>query len=161
MRSNALPRMNPVANIPKKYVVISRKTGCLSLGNGVELNHDTAFIGSWPMPYILRDDSGKIIRASARSLHGGELVPHSNPEVIEFLKSRGQDPHVVEEALGELRKTDGEMARAVEDVIMVLLKKNVLKMTDLPKAVQDRMALRVKLRFTIQDIYDQASGSRA
>ena len=113
------------------------------------------------MPYILRDDSGKIIRASARSLHGGELVPHSNPEVIEFLKSRGQDPHVVEEALGELRKTDGEMARAVEDVIMVLLKKNVLKMTDLPKAVQDRMALRVKLRFTIQDIYDQASGSRA
>ena len=113
------------------------------------------------MPFILRDETGKVIRASARSLHGGELVPHNHPDVVEFLKTRGQDPKQVEEALNELRKTDGEMARAVEDVIMVLLKKNILKMSDLPKAVQDRMALRVKLRFTIQDVYDQASGSRA
>lgn len=112
------------------------------------------------MPYILRDENNKIYRASARSLHGGELVPHHHPEVQEFLRTRGQDPKQVEEALGDLRRTDGEMARAVEDVIMVLLKKNVLKMTDLPKAVQDRMALRVKLRMLIQDVYDQASGSR-
>jgi hypothetical protein len=113
------------------------------------------------MPYILRDDTGKIYRASARSLHGGELVPHSHPDVVEFLKTHGQDPHQVDNALSELRRTDGEMARAVEDVIMVLLKKNILKMTDLPKAVQDRMALRVKLRVLIQDVYDQASGSRS
>ncbi len=79
------------------------------------------------MPFILRDETGKVVRASARSLHGGELVPHSHPDVVEFLKTRGQDPKLVEEALGELRKTDGEMARAVEDVIMVLLKKNILK----------------------------------
>ena len=60
-----------------------------------------------------------------------------------------------------MRRTDNEMARAVEDIIMVLLKKNVLKMSDMPKAVQDRMALRVKLRMLIQDVYDQASGSKA
>lgn len=112
------------------------------------------------MPYVLRDESGKIVRASARTLHGGELLPHSHPDVIAFLQARGQDPKNVEDALGELRKTDGEMARAVEDVIMVLLKKNILKLTDMPKAVQDRMALRVKLRMLIQDAYDQASGSR-
>ena len=51
------------------------------------------------------------------------------------------------------------MARAVEDIIMVLLKKNILKLSDLPKPVQDRMALRVKLRVLIQDIYEQASGT--
>jgi hypothetical protein len=113
------------------------------------------------MPYIIRDETGKIIRASARSLMDGELVPHHHPDVIEFLKAQGQDPKQVEESLAELRKTDGEMARAVEDVIMVLLKKNVLKMSELPKAVQDRMALRVKLRMHIQEIYDQASGSHA
>jgi len=113
------------------------------------------------MPYILRDDKGKIYRASARSLHGGELVPHSHPDVVEFLKTRGQDPQQIDNALSELRRTDGEMARAVEDVIMVLLKKNVLKMSDLPKAVQDRMNLRVKLRVIIQDVYDQASGTRS
>ena len=113
------------------------------------------------MPYILRDETGKIQRASARALVGGELVPHSHPEVVEFLKARGQNPKQVEEALGELRRTDNEMARAVEDVIMVLLKKNVLKLSELPKAVQDRMQVRVKLRVIIQDIYDQASGSRS
>jgi len=112
------------------------------------------------MPYIMRDETGKIARISARSLHGGELVPHSHPEVVEFLQQRGQNPKQVEEALGELRRTDAEMSRAVEDVIMVLLKKNVLKLSDMPKAVQDRMQLRVKMRMTIQDIYDQASGSK-
>lgn len=113
------------------------------------------------MPYILRDQSGKIIKASPRALHGAEMLPHNHPEIVEFLKTRGQDPSNVENALSELRRTDGEMARAVEDVIMVLLKKNILKLTDMPKAVQDRMQLRVKLRITIQDIYDQASGSRS
>jgi hypothetical protein len=113
------------------------------------------------MPYILRDETGKIQRISARALHGGELVPHSHPDVVAFLNTRGQDPKHIEEALGELRRTDTEMSRAVEDIIMVLLKKNVIKMTDMPKAVQDRMALRVKMRVLIQDIYDQASGTRS
>ena len=111
------------------------------------------------MPYILRDEHGAVVKASARSLVGGELVPHSHPEVVAFLKAHGQEPKQVEEALSELRRTDNEMARAVEDVIMVLLKKNVLKLSDLPKAVQDRMQLRVKMRVIIQDIYEQASGS--
>jgi hypothetical protein len=113
------------------------------------------------MPYILRDEHGKITKASARSLHGAELVPHNHPDVVEFLRTHGQDAKQVEDALSDLRRTDGEMSRAVEDVIMVLLKKNILKMTDLPKAVQDRMQLRVKLRVLIQEIYDQASGTRA
>jgi hypothetical protein len=109
------------------------------------------------MPYIQRDDKGKIVKASARTLVGGDLLPHNHPEVVDFLKQRGQDPTQVELALSELRRTDNEMARAVEDVIMVLLKKNLFKMTDLPKPVQDRMSFRVKQRVLIQDIYDQAS----
>jgi hypothetical protein len=113
------------------------------------------------MPYILRDEHGKIAKISVRSIHGAELVSHSHPEVVEFLKKHGQDPKQIEDSLGELRRTDAEMSRAVEDVIMVLLRKNVLKMSDMPKAVQDRMALRVKLRITIQEIYDQASGTPA
>jgi hypothetical protein len=110
------------------------------------------------MPYILRNENGSIVKISARGLAGGELVPHNHPEVIAFLRQRGQDPQQVEVALTELRRTDGEMARAVEDIIMILLKKNVIKMTDLPKQVQDRISFRVKQRVLIQDIYDQASG---
>jgi len=109
------------------------------------------------MPYIQRDANGKIIKVSARGLAEGEVVPHNHPEVFAFLRQRGQDPHQVEIALNELRRTDNEMARAVEDVIMILLKKNVIKMTDLPKPVQDRISFRVRQRVMIQDIYDQAS----
>src|ERR1700733_45017 len=113
------------------------------------------------MPYLIRDEHGKLLKVSARSVHGAELVPHSHPEVVEFLKSRGHDPKQIEDALGELRRTDAEMSRAVEDVIMALLKKNILKLSDMPKAVQDRMGLRVKARMLIQEIYDQAWGWRA
>jgi hypothetical protein len=110
------------------------------------------------MPYILRDANGKVSRVSARSMHGSEMVPYDHPDLKEFLDKNGQDPGKIDEALSELRRTDAEMTRAVEDVIMALLKKNVLKLTDLPKPVQDRMALRVKMRVMIQDVYDQASG---
>lgn len=113
------------------------------------------------MPYVLRDETGKINRASARALPNGELIPHNHPDVVAFLKARGQDPKSVEDTLAELRRSDGDMARAVEDVIMVLLKKNILKLTDMPKPVQDRMATRVKLRMIIQDIYEQASGGKS
>jgi hypothetical protein len=109
------------------------------------------------MPYVLRDGNGKIVKISARGLAGGEVVPHNNPEVIAFLRQRGQDPQQVEFALNELRRTDNEMARAVEDVIMILLKKNIIKMTDMPKQVQDRISFRIKQRVLIQDIYDQAT----
>ncbi|MFA5041705.1 MAG: hypothetical protein WC464_08750 [Bdellovibrionales bacterium] len=109
------------------------------------------------MPYILRGENGKVVKVSTRGLAGGEMVPHNHPEVLSFLRQRGQDPQQVETALNELRRTDNEMARAVEDVIMILLKKNVIKMTDLPKQVQDRISFRVKQRVLIQDIYDQAT----
>lgn len=109
------------------------------------------------MPYVTRDATGKIIKATTRTIPNAEILPYNNPELQEFLKQRGQNPQLIDDALAELRRTDGDMSRAVEDVIMALLKKNILKMTDLPKPVQDRMALRVRLRAQIQDAYDQAS----
>ena len=112
------------------------------------------------MPYVYRTD-GKISKISTRTLIGGEALPHNHPEVIDFLKHHGQDPAQVEQALNELSRTDGEMARAIEDVVIVLMKKNLFKMTDLPKPVQDRMSNRIKQRVMIQDIYDQASGTKA
>lgn len=113
------------------------------------------------MPYILRDANGAITKATVRSIPGAEMLPYDHPDLQAFLRSNGQDPKIVDDALVELRRTDVEMSRAVEDVVMALLKKNILKMTDLPKPLQDRMNARVKLRVTIQDVYDQASGTNA
>jgi hypothetical protein len=109
------------------------------------------------MPYVTKDESGKIIRVSVRAIPGAEVVPHDNPDIIKFLEDRKLSPGLISEALGELRRTDNEMSRAVEDVITALLKKNILKMNDLPRAVQERIAHRVKMRIQIQDTYDRAS----
>jgi len=110
------------------------------------------------MPYIKRDAAGKITHATIQGIHGSEMVPYDHPDLIAFLRDNGQDPKKIDEALDELRRTDADMSRAIEDVVMALLKKNILKMTDLPKPVQERMAYRVKLRVMVQEIYDQASG---
>lgn len=111
------------------------------------------------MPYAFRNESGRIYRVSVKPVPGAELLPHQNEEVRTFLVNRGQDPAQVDHALDELKRTDNEMARAVEDVITVLLRKNILKLSELPKAVQERMALRVRMRVLIQEAYDRASSS--
>jgi hypothetical protein len=112
------------------------------------------------MPFVLRDTSGKITKVSVRALAGGETLPHHHPDVMEFLKTHQQEPKDVEDALAELRSSDGEMSRAIEDLIMVLLKKNIIRMSDMPRPVQDRMATRVKLRARIEDVYERASATR-
>lgn len=109
------------------------------------------------MPYILRDAFGKITKVTTQPVHGAEMASYDHPDVQSFLKSGGQDPKDIDRALGELRRTDADMTRAVEDVITALLKKSVLKMTDLPKPVQERMALRVRLRVQIQEAFDRAT----
>jgi hypothetical protein len=113
------------------------------------------------MPYVFRDaTSHKITKVSIRQVPGAEFLPHNHQELIEFMNDRGVDVTHVNAALDELRRTDLDMSRAVEDVITALLKKNILKMSDFPKAVEDRIALRVKMRLQIADAYDRASSSR-
>lgn len=113
------------------------------------------------MPFVFRDPATKAIaKASIRQVPGAEFLPHNHPELLEFMNNRGVDAALVNTALDELRRTDLDMSRAVEDVITALLKKNILKMTDLPKAVQDRIALRVKMRVQIAEAYDRASSIR-
>ncbi|MER2519166.1 MAG: hypothetical protein ABTQ34_00560 [Bdellovibrionales bacterium] len=109
------------------------------------------------MPYVFRSEGGQIYRIGVKPVPGAEPLPHDHPEVRSFLVTHGQDPAQIDNALSELRRTDNEMARAVEDVITVLLRKNILKLSELPKAVQERMALRVRMRVLIQEAYDRAS----
>ncbi|MDD2325143.1 MAG: hypothetical protein PHW63_03925 [Alphaproteobacteria bacterium] len=109
------------------------------------------------MPYVLRNSNDVIIKASTQSMPGASMIPYDHPDMVAFLEKKGQSAQVLFDTLAELRRTDNEMARAIEDVIMALFKKNVLKMGDLPIPVQDRMALRMKLRMNIQEMLDQAS----
>ena len=109
------------------------------------------------MPYIQRDKNGKILKISSRPLDRGELIPLHHPDVTAFLKTRGIDPAQIETYLTHLKNSDTDMARTIEDIITVLLKKNLVKITDMPKYMQDKMMVRAKLRTSIEEIYIQAS----
>lgn len=110
------------------------------------------------MPFIIRDETGKIVRASVQAIHGAERMNYDHPDFVAFLRGKGQDPAAIDEALSELRRTDMDMSRAVEDVVMVLLRKNIIKLNELPQPMQEKMNYRVKLRLTIQGILNKASG---
>jgi len=95
------------------------------------------------MPYVKRDIVGKIIAlTSTREQDHDEYLPTTAKEVIEFLS----EDSTQSDALQALRESDGELARVLEDLIKVLIQKQVILFTDLPDAVQEKLVARQKLR---------------
>lgn len=95
------------------------------------------------MPYVKRNHEGNIIAlTSVRDSDDDEYLPTTSPEVVAFL---GMEPDQ-DEALRALRESDSELARVAEDIIQVLIEKQVILFTDLPDAVQQKLVSRQKLR---------------
>ncbi|XZG71203.1 hypothetical protein ACTSKR_04855 [Chitinibacteraceae bacterium HSL-7] len=94
------------------------------------------------MPYAQRDAQGRLIavhdeaRADAR-----EFIPAASPEVTALLGSRPADA-----AFNDL---DLEFVRVIEDVIDVLIDKNLITLTDLPPQAQAKLLARQRLRRTL------------
>ncbi len=52
----------------------------------------------------------------------------------------------------ELKASDLDMARVVEDLVMVMIDKGLLMMTDLPRAAQEKLRARDDLRSRLGDL---------
>ncbi|EIC30281.1 MULTISPECIES: hypothetical protein [Methylomicrobium] len=95
------------------------------------------------MPYISRNGAGEII-----GLH------HSPPEAeAEWLD--GDDAQIqqfllscapTEQTRRSLSDSDSDMIRVIEDLIELLIAKNVFTFTELPEAVQRKLGSRRRLR---------------
>ena len=96
------------------------------------------------MPYVTRNENGEIVDIfDVASADASQWVERSDPEVFEFIeKSLVSKEHVKEILLN----TDSEMVRVVEDLIDVLLEKQVFTFTELPEIVQNKLIARKKLR---------------
>ena len=91
--------------------------------------------------YIKRDSSGKIVAISKIQDEGAnELMDDDDPELQIFMRSLKTYQHQA------LAQTDKTMARVVEDVINVLVEKNLIRFTDLPDAAQLKLLARRELR---------------
>ena len=103
------------------------------------------------MPYVKRNEKGEIVDIhDAQTEACEQWVEAGNPEVLSFLQgveTKGQ-------AKKALTTTDQEMVRVVEDLIDLLMEKQVFIFTELPEAVQSKLNARKKLRKEMNSLED-------
>lgn len=94
------------------------------------------------MPYVSRNSDGNVIAISDRPTGvAQELLPADHPEVMGYLKK--SSPNTM---IHKLSRTDTEMARITEDLIDVMISKNIINFTDLPLQAQRKLVGRQHMR---------------
>jgi hypothetical protein len=91
------------------------------------------------MAFVKRDPSGQIVAVSRETAEGfEELVSEADPALQAFLAAVGQQ--------SALAQSDLEFIRVLDDLLSVLIEKNVLMFTELPEQAQQKFAERNRLR---------------
>ncbi len=95
------------------------------------------------MYYIQRDSQGFLVRVADVPFDEmtGKLAKDS-PEAILWRKNQ----EVVLNGLQQLRQSDLDMVRVLEDLIQVLTQKGVISITDFPSAAQLKLISRAQAR---------------
>ncbi|WP_028452480.1 hypothetical protein [Chitinilyticum aquatile] len=91
------------------------------------------------MPYVRRNSQGEITAIYRDPEDGAEeFLPQHSPEIAGFV---GQQPE------SELfQGLDIGLIRVLEDLIDVMIQKNLLRLTDLPQPAQEKLLSRKRLR---------------
>lgn len=101
--------------------------------------------------YIKRDAEGRIVAVSI-SREGGcdEQLDPESAELQSFLEHASDGANESGTQIQQLRSSDVELARVVEDIINLLTDKGVLQFTELPEAAQKKLLQRKLLRSDIR-----------
>ena len=103
------------------------------------------------MPYVIRDASGKISGIFDQAEVGvAEEIPANDPEVARFLIEQGLS--TPDSARQVLQSSDLKMIRLVDDLIDLMIDKDVIKFTDLPPAAGEKYLQRQVARKRLQII---------
>ncbi|MFT7287621.1 MAG: hypothetical protein ACI87W_001735 [Halieaceae bacterium] len=91
------------------------------------------------MAFVQRGSSEEIVAVSREPQPGFlESIADDDPELREFLVGVGQ--------ISDLARTDLEFVRVLEDLLDILMSKNVLLFTELPERAQAKILERQALR---------------
>ena len=101
------------------------------------------------MPYVIRDASGKISGIFDQAEVGiAEEIDSNDPELLRFLQDHGlATPDSAKQVLEE---SDRKMIRLVDDLIALLIEKDLIKFTDLPAAAGEKYLQRQVARKRLQ-----------
>lgn len=91
------------------------------------------------MPYVRRGADGQITALlQAPEVDTQEFLPSHDPEIAAFLRQTS-DPQL-------FSLLDDDLIRVLEDLIDVLISKNVLRLTDLPEVAREKLLSRKRYR---------------
>jgi len=101
------------------------------------------------MRYVFRDDDGTItaVYAQPQNFATEEVAP-DDPELLTFLSGQGEQDFL----RSYLTATDAELLRIVEDLVNVLVEKNLLMLADFPEAARKKLLNRKAVRERLQSV---------
>ena len=94
------------------------------------------------MPYVQRDEEGKIIAVSVVETTSAREWVEAGMILNADAARKDADPAVVR----ALSESDRDLIRVVEDVVDLLIDRNLLRFTDLPAAAREKLMQRRALR---------------
>jgi len=101
------------------------------------------------MLYVERNKDGEVVGISKDedNLHLEALVD-DHPEVLNFMEKIAKSINIKQ----SLAVSDDEMVRVIDDLIGLLVEKQVFVFTELPSAVQAKLSVRNKMRLEINPL---------
>lgn len=106
-------------------------------------NHEETLV----LIYVKRNDDGEVVAAGRFSEAHPEWEPCTgdDPELLVFLEGLATE--------NPLAPTDLGLARVVEDLIDLLIDRDVMRFTDLPPAAQEKLLKRRGLRASLGHLH--------
>lgn len=100
------------------------------------------------MVYVERDAQGRLLRVEQQPFDGAEHMAVESEELHNWLKMKEE----VKARLDRLNSSDLELVRVLEDVIIVLVERNIIQYTDLPEAAREKLDQRAVARADLEGL---------
>ncbi|MFO2466561.1 tryptophan synthase subunit beta [Pseudomonas sp. 15FMM2] len=100
------------------------------------------------MFYVQRNAQGELARVEATAFaESTDTLPADHLDIQAWFANEE-----AEVSLKQLKQSDSEMIRVLEDLIQVLIEKNVINLTDLPVAAQAKLKGRLNARESLSGL---------
>ncbi|MEA3406373.1 MAG: hypothetical protein U9R28_11625 [Pseudomonadota bacterium] len=100
------------------------------------------------MIYIRRNSDNEIIEIDFSPAPHLEEIGLFDPQLKAFLQKSKHSEELIKTVLDKL---DNDMVRVIEDVVDVLIDKDVLRFTDLPSPVQNKLLFKKSIRNSLKE----------
>lgn len=100
------------------------------------------------MIYVKRGDQGNITEIELTPSSNNEEVSLNNVELINFIKNSPNREELTKSILDVL---DLDMVRVIEDLIDIMIDRELIRFTDLPIPVQNKLVFKRKIRNLTQE----------